>query len=247
MVIEVLYKSFRYEKFDSSAQTNSEPFRAKGTNILTDWNLYLGALEENGIILAEHWYDGNPQHAGGQVTLEGTKVPAATRQVGSAMLLVSPDELDDVVWLKKDGEKLLWREGDELINGERFFAMEQLCYSDATVQSINRRAIAVFDYLKHAHPTRSDDEIARIMGYTESAIERIRDAEISQDEGFVDDDGGRSKRGRQHRSYRRIRLRLEIERNEKRSSNEPPTKLQKTTQTRKEKRTHEDSRTNQEI
>ena len=174
MVIEVLYKSFRYEKFDSSAQTNSEPFRAKGTNILTDWNLYL---------------DGNPQHAGGQVTLEGTKVPAATRQVGSAMLLVSPDELDDVVWLKKDGEKLLWREGDELINGERFFAMEQLCYSDATVQSINRRAIAVFDYLKHAHPTYSDDEIARIMGYTESAIERIRDAEISQDEGFVDDDG----------------------------------------------------------
>lgn len=189
MVIEVLYKSFRYEKFDSSAQTNSEPFRAKGTNILTDWNLYLGALEENGIILAEHWYDGNPQHAGGQVTLEGTKVPAATRQVGSAMLLVSPDELDDVVWLKKDGEKLLWREGDELINGERFFAMEQLCYSDATVQSINRRAIAVFDYLKHAYPTHSDDEIARIMGYTESAIERIRDAEISQDEGFVDDDG----------------------------------------------------------
>ena len=63
MVIEVLYKSFRYEKFDSFAQTNSEPFRAKGTNILTDWNLYLGALEENGIILAEHWYDGNPQHA----------------------------------------------------------------------------------------------------------------------------------------------------------------------------------------
>lgn len=44
MVIEVLYKSFRYEKFDSSAQTNSEPFRAKGTNILTDWNLYLLSL-----------------------------------------------------------------------------------------------------------------------------------------------------------------------------------------------------------
>lgn len=158
MVIEVLYKSFRYEKFDSSAQTNSEPFRAKGTNILTDWNLYLGALKGH--------------------------LPACVLRIS-----VIPDELDDVVWLKKDGEKLLWREGDELINGERFFAMEQLCYSDATVQSINRRAIAVFDYLKHAHPTYPDDEIARIMGYTESAIERIRDAEISQDEGFVDDDG----------------------------------------------------------
>ena len=46
MVIEVLYKSFRYEKFDSSAQTNSEPFRAKGTNILTDWNLSLIHISE---------------------------------------------------------------------------------------------------------------------------------------------------------------------------------------------------------
>lgn len=123
------------------------------------------------------------------MTLEGTKVPAATLSGRERHAPRLARELDDVVWLKKDGEKLLWREGDELINGERFFAMEQLCYSDATVQSINRRAIAVFDYLKHAHPTRSDDEIARIMGYTESAIERIRDAEISQDEGFVDDDG----------------------------------------------------------
>lgn len=186
MVIEVLYKSFRYEKFDSNTQTNSEPFRARGTSILTDWNLYLGALEENGIILAEHFYD--VAATGGQVTLEGVQVPAATRQVGCAMLLVSPEELDEVVWLKKDGEKLLWREGDDLINGERFFALEQLCYSDATVQSVNRRAIAVFDYLKHAHPTLSDDEVARMMGYTESAIERIRDAETSQDDGFLDGD-----------------------------------------------------------
>ena len=186
MVIEVLYKSFRYEKFDSNTQTNSEPFRSRGTSVLTDWNLYLGALEENGIVLAEHFYDVSA--AGGQVTLEGVQVPAATRQVGCAMLLVSPDELDEVVWLKKDGEKLLWREGDDLINGERFFALEQLCYSDATVQSVNRRAIAVFDYLKHAHPTLSDDEIARMMGYTESAIERIKDAETSQDDGFLDGD-----------------------------------------------------------
>lgn len=186
MVIEVLYKSFRYEKFDSNTQTNSEPFRSRGTSVLTDWNLYLGALEENGIILAEHFYD--VATAGGQVTLEGVQVPAATRQVGCAMLLVSPDELDEVVWLKKDGEKLLWREGDDLINGERFFALEQLCYSDATVQSVNRRAIAVFDYLKHAHPALSDDEVARMMGYTESAIERIKDAETSQDDGFLDGD-----------------------------------------------------------
>ena len=68
------------------------------------------------------------------------------------MLLVAPEELPEVVWLKKDGEKILWREGDDLINGERFFAQEQLCYSDAVTKSINKRALAVFDYLSNAHP-----------------------------------------------------------------------------------------------
>ena len=104
------------------------------------------------------------------------------------MLLVSPGELSDIVWLKKDGEKVLWREGDDLINGERFFAMEQLCYSDAVTKSVNRRAIAVFDYLANAHPDWSAEEVARSMGYTEAAVERIQDAEMAQGEGFGDDE-----------------------------------------------------------
>lgn len=188
MKVEVLYKSHRYEEFDSSTQTCPEPYRGKGTNILTDWNLYLGSLEENGIVLVQHWYDGSPSNSQGSVTFEGVSVPAAARKVGCAMLLVSPDELDEIVWLKKDGEKLLWREGDDLINGERFFAMEQLCYSDAVTKSVNRRAIAVFDYLANAHPDWSADEVARSMGYTEAAVERIRSAEIAQ-EDVLDDDG----------------------------------------------------------
>lgn len=193
MKIEVLFRSHRYEEFDSSTQTCPEPYRGKGLNVLTDWNLYLGALEENGIILAQHWYDGNPNASQGKVTLEGVEVPASVRKVGCAMLLVSPDELDEIVWLKKDGEKLLWREGEDLINGERFFAQEQLCYSDETTKSINRRAVAVYDYLAKAHPTWDADEVAESMGYTASAIARIRDAELCQEDGYAaydDDDTG---------------------------------------------------------
>lgn len=191
MKVEVLYKSHRYEEFDSSTQTCPEPYRGKGTNILSDWNLYLGSLEENGIILVQHWYDGSPSNSQGNVTFEGVSVPAAARKVGCAMLLVSPDELDEIIWLKKDGEKLLWREGDDLINGERFFAQEQLCYSDATTISINKRALAVFDYLSRVHPEQSEEEIAERMGYTASAIERIRDAESCQTEGrFEEDEDG---------------------------------------------------------
>lgn len=186
MKVEVLFKSHRYEEFDTSPQTCSEPYRGKGLAVLMDWNLYLGDLEGRGVVLAQHWYDGSG--SGGATPLDGTDVPVAVRKVGCAMLLVSPDELPDIVWLKKDGEKVLWREGDDLINGERFFAMEQLCYSDAVTKSVNRRAIAVFDYLANAHPDWSADEVARSMGYTEGAVERIRSAEIAQ-EDVLDDDG----------------------------------------------------------
>ena len=119
----------------------------------------------------QHWYDGDPASSQGKATLEGVEVPASVRKVGCAMLLVSPDELDEIVWLKKDGEKLLWREGEDLINGERFFAQEQLCYSH---------------YLKNAHPTWDDEEVAESMGYTASAIKRIRDAELCQEPEFIE-------------------------------------------------------------
>lgn len=185
--IEVLYKSQRFEAFDTGTQVCSEPWKPEGACVLTDWNLYLGDLDETGVLLVQHWYDGSRKASTGSVTLEGTQVPAATRRVGCAMLLVDPQEVDQLVWLKLDGEKILWREGDDLINGERFFAMQQLCYSDDDVRSVNRRAIAVFDYLATANPELSDEEVAGMMGYTASAIERIRGAELSQEDGYEED------------------------------------------------------------
>lgn len=188
MKVEVLFRSHRYEEFDTSPQTCSEPYRGKGTAILMDWNLHIDLDPEGmGIVLVQHWYDGNTRSAQGTVRLGGVEVPVGAHKLGCAMLLVAPEELSEVVWLKKDGEKILWREGDDLINGERFFAMEQLCYSDAVTKSVNKRAIAVFDYLTNAHPDWDGEETARTMGYTASAIERIRAAECSQEEGFSDD------------------------------------------------------------
>lgn len=108
------------------------------------------------------------------------------------MLLVSPEELPSVVWLKKDGERILWREGDDLINGERFLATEQLYYSDEMVQSINKRAYLLFNYLLEHFPEMSHEEIAHKMGYTLNAINRIlKQEEVSgteDDEASNDED-----------------------------------------------------------
>ena len=195
MRVEVLFRSHRYEEFDTSPQTCSEPYRGMGTAILMDWNLHIDLDPEGmGIVLVQHWYDGSVGSGQGTVRLGGVEVPVGAHKLGCAMLLVAPEELSEVVWLKKDGEKILWREGDDLINGERFFAMEQLCYSDAVTKSVNKRALAVFDYLTHAHPDWDDADVAGTMGYTASAIERIREAELSQGDVF-DEEGADESEG----------------------------------------------------
>lgn len=107
MKVEVLYKSHRYEEFDSSTQTCPEPYRGKGTNI-----------SPTGTSTSAHWRrTASSSCSIGTTAAPRTRreaspsrafpVPAAARKVGCAMLLVSPDELDEIVWLKKDGEKLL--------------------------------------------------------------------------------------------------------------------------------------------
>ena len=52
---------------------------------------------------------------------------------------------------------------------------------------MNKRALAVYDYLARAHPDWEDESIARSMGYTVAAIQRIREAELSQEDGFEED------------------------------------------------------------
>lgn len=179
MRIEILYKNHCYEEFDSTTHTAAEPYQRQGCNVLTDWILRLDDLEHTGIILVQHWYN-KKLDTDNSVFIDGVKIPVTARALGCAMLLVAANELDNIVWLKKDGEKILWREGDDLINGERFFAMEQLCYSDESVKSVNQRALTVFDYLINAHPDQSKADIAHSMGYTLSAIDRISQAELAQ-------------------------------------------------------------------
>ncbi|WP_461254673.1 hypothetical protein [Streptococcus uberis] len=154
---------------------------------MTDWILHLDKIEEQGIVLVEHWYDTKTPN--GDTVIGGLKMNVARRCLGCAILLVSSQEVDNIVWLKKDGEKILWREGDDLINGERFFAMEQLCYSNSSVISVNKRALSIFDYLTNAYPEQSPEEIAESMGYTMAAIERIQNAEMAQTiDELVDED-----------------------------------------------------------
>ena len=94
----------------------------------------------------------------------GTMVTAAVRRPRQRHAPRRPGRAGRHRVAQEGREKILWREGDDLINGERFFAMEQLCYSDAATVSINKRALAVFDYLKHVPPGRQRRDRCRQHG-----------------------------------------------------------------------------------
>lgn len=187
MRIEILYENHIYEEYDSLTATNSEPYKNQGTNILTDWILDLSNPEQNGITLTQNWYDNQLTTEEAQNQPTNQPIPAA-RKTGTILLLIAPEEIQKIIWLKKDGEKLLWKEGQDLINGERFYMMEQLCYSDASIQSINRRALAVYDYLTNANPNLTPEQTAQLMGYTQQAIERIQNAELAQNDHYTIDE-----------------------------------------------------------
>ena len=140
MKIEVLFKDMHYEQCDSTTLVASDPWHGLGVNVLTEMNLYLDDIEKDGIVLSINWYHGRGSEQD-TVDIQGHPTPVAARRTGCAILLVSSDEVKDLVWLKKDGDKILWREGNELINGEKFFAMEQLCFSDGQCISISTRAL----------------------------------------------------------------------------------------------------------
>lgn len=173
MLIKVSYRSGKMDVFDTTSFCATEPFKSKGDNLLTEFLLLFDGhtLETEGIMLEVYWY--NPKLREDTVRSGPNNLPHAARMAGHRIRVASKNELEDVVAVSMDGDMLLWRQGDDLINGLKFHNQELLCYADAVTASINRRALALFDYLRRAHPELSEDEIADRIGYTRRAIEAI--------------------------------------------------------------------------
>lgn len=186
MLIKVFYQSGRLDAFDTLSFCTSEPFKQQGQNLLTEFQLLTDSdtLLQEGLMLEVFWYD--PLIRADTPRSGEYHLPHAARQAGNRIRLVSKKELAEIARITVDGELLLWRQGDHLINGVKFQNQEILCYSNAVTASVNQRALALYDYLRRADPALSEEAAAVLLGYTKDAIDDISFAE-SANIDFADD------------------------------------------------------------
>lgn len=187
MKVNVYYQNGRLDMFDTQVYCASEPFKRDGVNIVSEFVLLFDdqTLADEGLMLETYWYDATIRE--GMPVSGENSIPHAVRQAGRRIRLASKGELSDIAKITCDGELVVWRQGDDLINGNKFFVQEVLCFSDAVTTSINRRALAIYDYLKRANPDKEENEVAQMLGYTKSALDKItfeEDANRTIDEDY---------------------------------------------------------------
>lgn len=166
MNVQVFYDSGRVDEFDVEHFTQSEPF--DGRNMLTNFEVRFDDLESESLWLQAHFYDVRPEY---RQDADPDVTPVARRMRGWRFLLVDKSEIGHVVKIVVNKEVVAWRQGPDLINGIKFQAQEQLCYSDDLSASVNKKAVEVHNYLANANPELADDEeaLCQMFGFTKRA------------------------------------------------------------------------------
>jgi hypothetical protein len=101
----------------------------------------------------------------------------ARRTACGRVRLVSKDELYNISKIVVDDEIIVWRQGDQLINGILFYTAELLYFSDTNTASVNSKIVELYNYLKAANPDTDDKYIARRFGLNTIALAQIMDEE----------------------------------------------------------------------
>lgn len=164
MEIAVYYQSGKIDAFTPNMFCRSEPFMAEGANLMTEWLLRIDRLVEDGLVLELYWYDGDAE--GPQRGLR-----RAQRRPGRSFLLVSPEELPELMRIELDGAAVAWRQGDDIVNGAKFAGQEFLYGECAQGAGAAARMSSMFAALRAMHPDWDGARIAESMGCTVRAVE----------------------------------------------------------------------------
>lgn len=200
MRITVFYQTGKVSEFNTETFTTPEPFKGEGgggANVATEFSLRLDKLETEGLMLEVFWHNALvDEYTKESVDADsGRTIYHAGREPGRFVRLVSGRELSDIAKICVDGEMVVWRQGDDVINAIKYFNQEILCYSDEVTRSVNAKVMTLYSYLRRSYPLATDEEVAQMLGYPYGAFLRVKEAELAQIEdddgsGAVEDDTG---------------------------------------------------------
>lgn len=195
MRVVVYFQSGKVSEFNTETFCAAEPFSSEGgPNVATEFSLRLDRIADDGLVLQVFWYsaaiDGDTAYTP-EPEVGGREVAHAMREPGRNVRLLSRAEIEEIAKVEVDGQMVLWRQGEDLVNATRFRNAELLCYSDAVQVSLNARLVGVWEYLQRAYPASSDEELADRIGYPLRAVRRAQAEERAQGaEGELGAEGG---------------------------------------------------------
>jgi hypothetical protein len=192
MEVKIYYMSGRVGVFSTSTFATLQPWPPEGSeeakahahSLMSESQLHLENITRDGIYCDLIYHSDLAPKEQKRSFYEYEPYPGKTAKieqtypfVGRRLIFADADEVQEIAYMTIDGEVILWRQGDDLINANKFRNAEFICYSSQVAASVNNKVVALYFYLKTAHPELSDEEIASRLGYTWPAILQVMDEE----------------------------------------------------------------------
>jgi hypothetical protein len=179
MNIRIYYEDGRVRSFSTDAQTTPDPFRAEAPqgsgNIMTEYNVRLDRLLEEGLFLDVNWHnllrDGAVDEAD---ELWSQPLKVSHHEPGRRIRLASADAMMKMAKIVIDNETVVWKEVNaetgevSLINGIQFNMIDRI-YNNVDA-SIKEKAFVLFNILQALHPDKDKESICKIFGYTTTLL-----------------------------------------------------------------------------
>ena len=159
MNIRITYPGGRIDVFDTGAYATSAPFDSK--NMLTDFEIGLGDIEEEGLWLVANYYAAKPEFRKG-----AAGIPVARRSRGWRFLLSTAEEAKELCDVTVDGEMVIARVAGDVCNMREFESAALMRIGDSNDGILERiRKLHAFMVIE------TGEENPAIPGVTKTAVE----------------------------------------------------------------------------
>lgn len=165
MIVKTFYGNGHFDVFDTDHLTDSSLFPG---NALTNFSFNLEDLGARRLWLNLYYYEVADTY---REDTGPCGLPVARRRDGWSFLLVDDDDIDGLTKVMADGQVVVFRQGDCLIDGIAYdYASDIAC-------ELNPQSVRTHDYLARVLGPENEQVICERMGYPPEAYAEVAEME----------------------------------------------------------------------